>query len=300
MNIIGKRKLWFAISTIAILPGMISLFLWGLKLGIDFTGGQEIEIEGNMDQTQVLKAFEQTQAKDITVTTSGANRLLVRYSDEGVGDSEQIHQQIKSNLSQINAHETSFNSIGPSISRDITRNAALSILFVSIAIVLYIAFAFRNTPPPVTSWSFGITAVIALLHDALLVIGVFSILGHFFNIQVDSLFVTAILTVIGFSVHDTIVVYDRIRENLKRYSKPFEQIVNDSINETLARSLNTSITVILVLLALYMFGGASIKNFVLALLIGIVAGTYSSIFNASPLLVVWNNYKIKKLEKKNK
>ncbi|MDP4038951.1 MAG: protein translocase subunit SecF [bacterium] len=300
MNIIGKRKIWFAISIAVIIPGIISLALWGLKLGIDFTGGQEIEIEGNTNQSQVLKAFEQAQVKEITVTTSGENRLLIRYSDQGVGDSEKIHQQIKGQLSQIDAKETAFNSIGPSISRDITRNAILSIFFASIAIMLYIAFAFRNTPPPVSPWSFGITAIIALLHDALVVIGIFSILGHFFNIQVDALFVTAILTVIGFSVHDTIVVYDRIRENLKRYSKPFEEVVNDSINETLARSLNTSLTVLLVLFALYLFGGASIKTFILALLIGIVSGTYSSIFNASPLLVVWNNYKIKRLEKKGK
>lgn len=300
MNIIGKRKLWFAISIIVIIPGLISLFIWGLNLGIDFTGGQEIEIEGSTNQSQVVKVFEQAKVKDITVTTSGQNRLLIRYTDKGVGDSEQIHQQIKNSLSEIGTKETSFNSIGPSISRDITRNALLSILFASIAIVLYIAFAFRNTPPPVTSWSFGVTAIIALLHDALVVIGIFSILGHFFNLQVDALFVTAILTVIGFSVHDTIVVYDRIRENLKRYNKPFEVVVNDSINETLARSLNTSFTVLLVLFALYLFGGASIKTFILALLIGIFSGTYSSIFNASPLLVVWNNHKIKRLEKKNK
>jgi preprotein translocase subunit SecF len=160
--------------------------------------------------------------------------------------------------------------------------------------LLYIAFAFRNTPPPVSPWSFGATAIIALLHDALLLIGVFAILGHFLGVQVDALFVTAVLTVIGFSVHDTIVVYDRIRENLRRLNKPFEEVVNISINETLARSLNTSITVILVLSAFYLFGGESIKYFTLALLIGIISGTYSSIFNASPLLVVYNNWKIKR------
>jgi preprotein translocase subunit SecF len=170
----------------------------------------------------------------------------------------------------------------------------LGVGLASIAILLYIAFAFRNTPPPVSPWSFGATAIIALLHDALLLIGVFAILGHFFGVQVDALFVTAVLTVIGFSVHDTIVVYDRIRENLRRLNKPFEEVVNISINETLARSLNTSITVILVLLAFYLFGGESIKYFVLALLIGIISGTYSSIFNASPLLVVYNNWKIKR------
>jgi preprotein translocase subunit SecF len=289
MNIIGKRKIWFAISIAIIIPGIISLFMWGLKLGIDFTGGQEMEVQGSADQGLVSNAFESAKVKDIVVTTSGQDKLLVRYSDKGIGDSEALHQQIKTNLSQVDVKETSFNSIGPAISQDITRNAILAIFFASIAIVLYIAFAFRNTPPPVTSWSFGVTAIVALLHDALVVIGIFSILGHFLNVQVDSMFVTAILTVIGFSVHDTIVVYDRIRENLRKYNKPFEEVVNDSINETLSRSLNTSITVLLVLFSLYLFGGASIKTFILALLIGIISGTYSSIFNASPLLVVWNN-----------
>ena len=138
-----------------------------------------------------------------------------------------------------------------------------------------------------------------VLHDALLIIGLFAILGHFWGVEIDALFVTAVLTVIGFSVHDTIVVYDRIRENLRRYNKPFEQIVNDSILETFARSLNTSITVILVLLAFYLFGGNSIKYFILALLVGILSGTYSSIFNASPLLVVYNNWKIKRSSKES-
>ena len=160
--------------------------------------------------------------------------------------------------------------------------------------MLYIAFAFRNAPPPVSPWSFGVSAIIALLHDALLLLGLFSLLGHFFGVQVDSLFVTAVLTVIGFSVHDTIVVFDRVRENLRRYNKPFDEVVNLSINETLARSLNTSLTVILTLSALLLFGGESIRLFVLALLVGIISGTFSSIFNASPMLVVWNNYRLKK------
>lgn len=294
MNIVGKRKIWFTISILLILPGTVALILWGLKPGIDFTGGQEMEVSGSTNQTQVRDVVAKANVKDITVTTSGNDRLLIRYSDKDAGDSELVHQNVKSLLSQAGISETSFSSVGPSVSRDITRNALLGVGLASIAILLYIAFAFRNTPPPVSPWSFGTTAIIALLHDALLLIGVFAILGHFFGIQVDALFVTAVLTVIGFSVHDTIVVYDRIRENLRRLNKPFEEVVNISINETLARSLNTSITVILVLLAFYLFGGESIKYFVLALLIGIISGTYSSIFNASPLLVVYNNWKIKR------
>lgn len=298
MNIVGKRKLWFIISILLILPGTIALFLWGLKPGIDFTGGQEIELSGTKDQALVRETVSKSGAKDITVTTSGSDRLLVRYSDKDAGaDSETVHQNVKLLLSQNNITETSFSSVGPAVSRDITRNALIGVGLASLAILLYIAFAFRNTPPPVSPWSFGATAIIALLHDALLLLGVFAILGHFFGVQVDALFVTAVLTVIGFSVHDTIVVYDRIRENLRRLNKPFEEIVNISINETLARSLNTSVTVIVVLLAFYLFGGESIKYFTLALLIGIISGTYSSIFNASPLLVVYNNWKIKRANK---
>lgn len=297
MNIVGKRNIWFAISIIAIVPGIIALILWGLKPGIDFTGGQELEVSGNISQSQLHDLVSSTGVKDVTVTTSGTDRLLVRYSDKGVGDSQTIHTQLKSVLETQNLSETSFNSVGPSVSRDITRNAVIAVILAALAIILYIAFAFRNTPPPVSPWSFGVTAIIAVLHDVLLVLGVFAILGHFFGVEVDSLFVTAILTVIGFSVHDTIVVYDRIRENLRRYNKPFEVVVNDSILETFTRSINTSLTVILVLLAFVLFGGQSIRYFILALLIGIFSGTYSSIFNASPLLVVYNNWKIKRAKK---
>lgn len=294
MDIVGKRKIWFAISIIIILPGIFALIFWGLKPGIDFTGGQEIEVTGSLNQSKVNDIIASTGVKDITVTTSGSDRLLVRYSDKDLGDSQEIHKKIVAVLSQNQIQETSFSSVGPSISKDISRNAGIAVALASIAIILYIAFAFRNTPPPVSPWSFGVTAIIAVLHDAILVLGVFAILGHFLKVEIDALFVTAVLTVIGFSVHDTIVVYDRIRENLRRYNKPFEEIVNSSILETFARSINTSLTVLVVLLAFYLFGGGSIKYFILALIIGILSGTYSSIFNASPLLVVYNNWKIKK------
>lgn len=293
MNIIGRRKLWFTISLVLIIPGMISLALWGLKPGIDFRGGQEMELRGGQNQARVRQVFVESGAGDVTVTTTGTNGVLVRYRDDEK-DPKKTEVAIRAGIAKIGYTQIAFSSVGPSVSQDITRNALLGVLLASLAIVLYIAFAFRNAPPPVSPWSFGISAIVALLHDALLLIGLFSLLGHFFGVQVDSLFVTAVLTVIGFSVHDTIVVFDRVRENLRRYNKPFEEIVNLSINETLARSLNTSITVILTLSALLLFGGESIRLFVLALLVGIISGTYSSIFNASPMLVVWNNYKIKK------
>ena len=296
MNIIGRRKLWFGISIVLILPGLISLILWGLKPGIDFTGGSEVEIE-NINQSQAEEFAKAAQAQNITVTTSGQNRVLIRFNSPNDETAKKSIEQISASVSQNGGKVVTVDNVGPSVSKDISKNALIAISLASLAIVIYIAFAFRNAPPPVSPWSFGICAIIAMLHDAIFVLGVFSLLGHFRGVEVDSLFVTAVLTVIGFSVHDTIVVFDRIRENLRRYNKPFEQIVNQSIIETFVRSINTSLTVVMTLLALYLFGGESIKHFILALLIGIISGTYSSIFNASPLLVVWNNYKQKKAAK---
>lgn len=298
MNLIAKRRWWYAISLAVIVPGTISLVLFGLRLGIDFKGGSQVEVQGQAEPTKVIQVADSQHYRDVTVTPSGQGRLLIRFRDNADAKGAEVHHQdFKAKLAALSLNEISFDTVGPSVSRDITRNALLSILVASLAIVLYIAFAFRNTPPPVSYWSFGICAIVALLHDALLVIGVFSILGKLFNIEIDALFVTAVLTVIGFSVHDTIVVFDRIRENLRRNRGSFEEVVNTSILETLVRSINTSLTVVLTLLALFLFGGQSIRLFVLALLIGIASGAYSSIFNASPLLVTWNNYKLKRKTK---
>ena len=189
--------------------------------------------------------------------------------------------------------EEQFTSIGPVIGRELKGQAAVQLILVSLGIIFYIAYAFRKVTRPVSSWRFGVAAIVALVHDLLIVIGVFAILGHYRGVEVDSLFVTALLTVLGFSVHDTIVVFDRIRENLRiRAGANLFEIINNSINQTLIRSLNTSLTVVFVLAALFLFGGESIHYFVLALLIGIVAGTYSSIFIASPILYVWHTWEV--------
>ncbi len=298
MNIIGKRKIWYAISLIMIVPGTISLFLWGLNLGIDFNSGQLSVVRGDASVARVEAAAEGLGFKDVQVVPSGSGQTQIRFRDPApAAQHEANHQKFKSNLAKADIEELSFDSVGPTVSKDIARNAIISLILVSLAIVLYIAYAFRNAPPPVSPWSFGVMAIVALLHDALFLLGLFSLLGHFFEVEIDALFVTAILTVIGFSVHDTIVVFDRIRENLRREKGTFEQIVNTSILETVARSVNTSLTVLLTLLALFLFGGQSIRTFVLALLIGVASGTYSSIFTASPLLVSWHNYKLNRLEK---
>lgn len=294
MNIIGRRRWWYAISLIIIVPGLISLVTHGLRLGIDFQGGQLLEAEGQVALSDIQPVASKLQLHDVSVIASG-NDTLVRYRDESQpADQRAHHQELSATLAAAGHKEVRFETVGPSVSRDITRNALISVGLAAAAIVCYIAFAFRNIPPPMNSWNFGVAAIIAMLHDALLLIGVFSLLGVFLKVEIDSLFVTAVLTVIGFSVHDTIVVFDRIRENLRRERGDFEPIVNASILETLARSLNTSLTVLLTLLALFLFGGQSIKLFVLALLIGIASGTYSSIFNASPILVTWHRMRQKR------
>lgn len=298
MNLIGKRKIWYAISIIAIIPGLISLMLFGLKLGIDFNSGQLSVVKGTVVTERVREAAQTIGLKDVQIVPTGSGQTQIRFTDPSPqAQHESNHQKLKTALAAQGVEELSFDSVGPTVSRDIARNALISLVIASIAIVLYIAFAFRNVPAPASSWSFGFMAIVALLHDALFVLGLFSLLGHFFDVEIDALFVTAILTVIGFSVHDTIVVFDRIRENLRREKGSFEEIVNHSILETLARSINTSLTVILTLMALLLFGGQSIRYFVLALLIGVASGTYSSIFNASPLLVTWHDYRQKQLAK---
>ncbi|HEX3081814.1 MAG TPA: protein translocase subunit SecF [Candidatus Saccharimonadia bacterium] len=298
MNLIGKRKIWYTISLIMIVPGLISLVMFGLKLGIDFSSGQLSVVKGSASAAAVQKAASGLGFQDLQVVQSGQDQTQIRFRDPSAQTQHETnHQKFKAALATAGYEELSFDSVGPTVSTTIARNAIVSLLLVSLAIVLYIAFAFRNAPQPVSPWSFGFMAIAALLHDAFFVLGVFSLLGHFFGVEIDALFVTAILTVIGFSVHDTIVVFDRIRENLRRDKGSFETVVNNSILETIARSINTSLTVILTLLALFLFGGQSIRMFVLALLIGIASGTYSSIFNASPLLVTWHNFRLKRMEK---
>jgi preprotein translocase subunit SecF len=301
MNIIGKRKIWYGISLLMIVPGLISLALWGLRLGIDFNSGQLSTVRGNVDRTKVDEAAKGLGFTDIQLVSGGSDQTQIRFRDPAPqAQHEANHQKFKAALEKRGITELSFDSVGPTVSSAIARNAIVSLVLVSLAIVFYIAWAFRNAPPPVSPWGFGIMAIAALLHDALFVLGVFSLLGHFLGVEIDALFVTAILTVIGFSVHDTIVVFDRIRENLRRDKGSFEAIVNNSILETIARSINTSLTVLLTLLALFLFGGQSIRMFVLALLIGIASGTYSSIFNASPLLVTWHNWRLRRMAKTKK
>ncbi|KKU07238.1 MAG: Protein translocase subunit SecF, partial [Candidatus Magasanikbacteria bacterium GW2011_GWA2_45_39] len=219
----------------------------------------------------------------------GDKGLIIRTKNIDEPTHQKIVSALKGRISGDNAFtEKQFQTIGPSISAELKQKSYSAILLVLIAIVLYIAFAFRKVSRPVSAWKYGVCAVLALTHDIFIPVGIFAALGHYKGVEIDTLFVTALLTILGFSVHDTIVVFDRIRENLLKYSKEsFEQVVDRSVNQTMVRSISTSFTVLLVLLAVFFFGGATIKYFVLTLILGVIFGTYSSIFVASPLLVLW-------------
>jgi preprotein translocase subunit SecF len=289
MDVIGKKYFYFLLSLIVIVPGLISLLLFGLNLSIDFTGGTLVTVSLPKQATQsdvnTITAILKKQGLGVSSVQTSNNLINLRTKTM---DQKQDGKFIADLNAVKGAKQEEFQSIGPTIGAETTTNAIQAVIVASLFIVLYITWSFRKVPKPASSLRFGICAIIALIHDVLVVVGIFAILGHFFHVEIDSLFVTALLTVIGFSVHDTIVVFDRIRENLKRVSGlSFDRIVNESILQTLDRSLNTSLTVVLVLLALLLFGGDSIKWFVFALLIGVISGTYSSIFNASPLLVLW-------------
>ncbi len=293
MNILKYKKIYYLISVIIILPGIVSLLFFGLKPAIDFTGGSELELEIKNSTSGTPEKLEEivgSQGFDVqNVGVVDTNIFIVRT--ETISDLD--HKKILTSVKKTYPLTTikSFETVGATIGKETELNALKAVGIASVVILLYIAFVFRKVSKPVSSWKYGVCAIIALLHDVLLVLGVFSLLGFFFHVEVDSLFITALLTVMGFSVHDTIVVFDRIRENLSKHKDlPFEKIVNNSILETINRSLNTSVTVILVLVMLLLFGGESIRWFVVALLIGVISGTYSSIFNASPLLVSWYEF----------
>ncbi len=294
-KIIENKKYWFIVSSIFIVISFIALFNLGLKLGIDFTGGSLLEISyiKKPEINQIEKIFINLELDNVKIQPSENNRFIIRFENIN----ENLHQDIIKNLENIeipnidnnNFTELRFESIGPIIGEELKNKAIKSIIVVLIFIILYIAYAFRKVSKPVKSWKYGLSAIIALAHDLIIIIGIFSILGYYLNIEIDSLFITALLTILGFSVHDTIVTFDRTRENLFKYKdKEFNEIVNLSINQTIIRSLNTSFTTLFVLLSIYIFGGDSIKNFILTLMLGVIIGTYSSIFIASPLLSWWN------------
>jgi len=282
-----ERKWWyFAFSGLLIIPGLIFLLLGGLKPGIEFKGGTLLDRRFDTPPTiaEVTAVMNDLGRREAIVQAAEGGRIEIRTfemkPDELVAAENALKAKFGANV------EVNPSTVSPSFSGELIDNAVRSIALASVLIVLLIAYAFRNF-----GWGafrYGIAAIISLLHDAAVVLGFFAALGFFFNVEIDSLLVTAVLTIIGFSVHDTIVVFDRIRENLRlNPGEALNPVINFSIMQTLARSVITSLTVVLTLLALYLFGGFSMRNFALALLVGIVSGTYSSIFNASQIISLW-------------
>ena len=294
LNIVENRKVFYAISVIFIAISFIALALWGLQFGIDFKGGSILEINYSAlpDLNLVSDALKPLKLNDLKISLLGSNGAVLRFRETD----EATHQNIvkilaaEAEKNKIQFEERRFSSIGPTIGAELKQKSIKAIIIVLLGISLYIAWAFRKVSQPISSWRYGVVTLIALFHDLIIPIGLFVYLGRFYGVEVGANFIVALLVILGFSVHDTIVVFDRIRENLKRYSQlSFMPLVSQSIRETIIRSLNTSLTVLLTLAALYVFGGESLKYFVLALMVGIFSGTYSSIFIAAPLLVTWFN-----------
>ncbi|MEK7150067.1 MAG: protein translocase subunit SecF [Patescibacteria group bacterium] len=301
MFIIKYRKIFYALSVIMISLSVASLLIWGLNFGMDFKGGAIVEVsytEGRPEIGMVKEGLDKLSLGAYILQPTGADGFILR--SRVINDAER--PLIQESFSLKNAKKVEikrFNSIGPILGKEAAYKSVISLIIVIFCIVVFITFAFRKVSEPVSSWKYGLVAVVALLHDVIVPTGVFAVLGHYYGYEIDTLFVTALLVILGFSVHDTIVVFDRVRENLsssrgEREKKSFDRIVGESVSQTFVRSINTSLTTILALVALYVFGAESTRHFSLALIIGITVGTYSSVFLGSPLLVTLEKWQSRK------
>ncbi|MFA5855425.1 MAG: protein translocase subunit SecF [Candidatus Gracilibacteria bacterium] len=304
--IMKMTKFWGSLSGLLAVIAIVAMISFGFNLGLDFTGGtmmkitphnetlssEDLKVQISADLTQVGETVgKDLNGSQITVSEDGVYSIRLKHI------TEEEHQALLAKFKETSPslEEIKFTTVGPTIGASMEKKAIYALALASLMIVIYISFAFRKLPPEVSAWRFGVSAIVALIHDVLIVTGVFVVLGHFAGVEMDALFITAILTIMGFSVHDTIVVFDRIRENLhfRPAGETLTETANKALNQTMARSINTSLATLITIVALLIFGAASIKMFVLALTVGIVAGTYSSIFIASPLMVVWNNWATK-------
>ncbi len=286
LNFLKYKKIYFIFSGTLILASIVCLGVFGLNFGIDFTGGSILELEYQDSRPSPQAVKESLSDLGTTyVQPTGQSGLIIRMKDI----SEETHQEVLQTLSEgYQVEEQRFESIGPVIGRELKQKTNILIVVSLLAVVLYIAFAFRKVRRPIRSWQYGISSLVALFHDVLIPLAVFSILGKFYGVQITIPVVAGLLTVLGYSINNTVVVFDRIRENLIRGTGvSFEETVNKSLNQTLTRCINTSLTTLLVLLAIFFFGGATLQYFALVLIIGIMAGTYSSIFLASPFLTTF-------------
>lgn len=288
IDIVGKRYWFFGLSLLVIVPGVLALLLWGIPLAIDYTGGSLLEVtfpaSARPEPSEVVRLYERMGIHGAVVQTVGEDGVTVRSREITLEEKGEIVAAMEAEFGGP-VTEQRFDLVGATIGGEVAQRSALAVGLAAVGILLYISYAFRGVPH---AFRFGTAAIIAMLHDVLVVFGIEAMLGHFLGWEADALFLTALLTVIGFSVHDTIVVFDRIRENQALYRRlAFETVVNHSIVQTLDRSINTQLTVMLTLLALLLYGGVTTRHFVTILLVGVFSGTYSSIFNAAPILVVW-------------
>lgn len=292
MNILRYKYIFLSFSGLLVLASITAISVWGLRLGIDFTGGSlmEVEFANEPPTTPLLAGQLEPLVGTVSVQPTGDKGVILRFRHVD----EATHQAVLNKLQPLDAlaqgaEEKRFDTIGPVIGKELRTRSLVALAVAIVAIILYIAWTFRHVSRPVSSWKYGVTAVIALIHDVAIPTGVFAVLGHFAGVEIDTLFITALLTILGFSVHDTIVVFDRIRENLRKLksAEAYGLTVGRSVSETIGRSVNTSLTVLLVLFAIFFAGGSTTQSFALALIIGVLFGTYSSIFVASPLLTVW-------------
>ena len=305
MYIIKHRTLFFSITGTLVGAALLSLIFFGLKFSIDFTGGTLVQVtyHGGRPPAQALQdSLKAADFIDYSLREAGTSDYILRSGNLSAAQ----RQNLPATLSVSGKYPPTIDQqseIGPTIGAELRSKAILAIGTVMLCILLFIAFAFRKVSRPISSWIYGGVALITLIHDVIIPVGFFAILGHFTDASVDTLFVTALLTVLGFSVHDTIVVFDRVRENLrlnheKGRKEDFAETAGRALSQTFTRSINTSLTVALTLLVLYIYGPASTQYFALTLLVGIIAGTYSSIFLATPLLVTIEKYRGNKTSKK--
>jgi preprotein translocase subunit SecF len=284
-------KLYFAFSGILVILSILAILIYGLNWGIDFVGGSMIQAKYIEEPTTLTQDLEDLGLENFSIRLNQGNIIALRMPDSDQELKDKVNDYFY-NSEVIDSNSISFESISPIVGGETKAKALKAIIYSVIAIILYVAFVFRKVSRPIKSWKYGIATVIALIHDVIIPIGIFAALGHFYNVEFSIPILTALLTIFGYSVNDTVVVFDRIRENLgKHHGHNFKEIVNESLNQTLIRSLNTSLTTLLVLFAIYFFGGISLNFFSLALIFGVIAGTYSSMFLASTLLVEWSNRK---------
>ena len=291
LDFMKYKFLYFFISVLFLVPGIFSLVKWGLKPAVDFTGGSilEMKTQNSKLKTRKGKIEEIVKKEEVDLSSiqeSGETNYILRMEEIDKNKKEEILRKLKEEFDEI--EEIRFETVGPTLGKELIKKTILAIILAAGFILLYVGWRFKDK-------KYGICAILAMFHDSLILLGTFSLLGYFYEIEVDTLFVTAVLTTLSFSVHDTVIVYDRIRESRRIFPETrFDHLVNKAVAETLGRSVNNSMTIIFMLLCLYLLGGETIKWFIFALLIGTISGTYSSTFTAAPLLVVWEQLKEKR------